>query len=131
MVDNRRQRKQIWILQPHLYRAADGHGLLRYGAVHGENVDAVSGGVPEGGAKIRVGGVVGVQVFYVRHLNDEQNARAIPFSGGAGQTTQMLRTPVGASGKAQMPFSSSVTPLTSRNQSFPSLKKEKSNRESP
>lgn len=30
-----------------------------------EDVDAVSGGIPEGGAKIRVGGVVGVQVFYV------------------------------------------------------------------
>ena len=38
---------------------------------------------------------------------------------------------VGASGKAQTPSSSSVTPLTSRKQSFPSLRKEKSNRDSP
>lgn len=91
------RRKRIWVLQPHFYRAADGHGLFRYGAVHGEDVDAVSGGIPEGGGKIRVGGVVGVQVFYFRHLNDEQNARAIPFSGGAGQTPQMLRAPEGGS----------------------------------
>ena len=36
-----------------------------------------------------------MQICYVRHLNDEQNARAIPFSGGAGQTPQMLRAPEG------------------------------------
>ena len=67
--------------------------MLRYSAVHGEDVDAVSGGFPQGGGKIRVGGVVGVQITYVRHLNDEQDAYPIPFSGGAGQAPQVLRAP--------------------------------------
>ena len=57
--------------------------------------------MPKCCAKGRVGSIIGVEILYVCHLDDEEDKSIIAFLYGSGQTIQMFRAPLrGGIGKS-------------------------------
>lgn len=91
--------KTFFDLLLQLYRdeGADDHRAFRHGAVHSQDLHTGTGGFPEGSAEVRVGNVVGMEEFYISHLDDEQHIRPVPLPGKGSQFPQMPGTPGGGS----------------------------------
>lgn len=87
----------LTLLQPDLHRTADDHGVLGDGAVHGQNRYTGIGGFPEGSTEGGVGGIVGMQVQNILHLDDEEHISAVPCPGQLSQLRQVPGTPDGGS----------------------------------
>ena len=71
---------------------ADIHGIHGHGAVHGKHLHTGSSGGSQRSAESGIGDIVGMQVFYIGHLNDEQHISAVALLRQCFQTAQVLGT---------------------------------------
>ena len=81
-------------LQLHENGQADIHGAFGHGAVHGQDPHTRCCGSPERCTEGGVSGIVWVEIFYVRHLDDKQHISAEAPHDQLFQSSQMFGTPL-------------------------------------
>jgi hypothetical protein len=83
--------------KPDLHFVLYAHGIRSNGAIHSQDLHTTCRCLPQRLAEGRIGRIVGMQVFYMGHLNDKYYIRAVTCRSGLLQMAQMARTPLGGS----------------------------------
>ena len=81
-------------LQNHRNKVADDHRILCHGTVHSQDLNTCGGSIPKGLSEVWVSGIVRMEVYYIRHLNDEEYITAKSFLHAFLQSTEMFGPPL-------------------------------------